>query len=114
GFIAGNVLLSRHRWGPRLPFGAFALVLGLNALMLGAARDQLLLVPGAVVAGLAADALVRALSPSPARPAALRAVAFGVPAIYFALFFTGIELTRGIWWAIPICTGTIGLAVPVD
>ena len=110
GFIAGIVLLALRRWGPRLPFGAFALVLGLNALMLGAARDQLLLVPGAVVAGLAADALVRALSPSPARPAALRAVAFGVPAIYFALFFTGIALTRGIWWSMPLWTGTIVLA----
>src|SRR3989441_6147204 len=70
----------------------------------------MLLVPGAVVAGLAADALVRALSPSAARPAALRTVAFGVPAIYFALFFTGIALTRGIWWSMPLWTGTIVLA----
>jgi hypothetical protein len=110
GFIAGIVLLALRRWGPRLPFGAFAVVLGLNALMLGAARDQMLLVPGAVVAGLAADALVRALSASPARPAALRVVAFGVPAIYFALFFAVIALTRGVWWSMPLWTGTIVLA----
>jgi hypothetical protein len=110
GFIAGIVLLALRRWGPRLPLGAFAVVFGLNALMLGAARDQMLLVPGAIMAGLVADALVRSLSPSPARPAALRTVAFGVPAVYFALFFASIALTRGVWWSMPLWSGTVVLA----
>jgi hypothetical protein len=109
-FLSAVLLLALRRWGPRLPFGAFTTVFGLNALMIGAARDQLALVPGAVAAGLAADALVRALAPSLARTAALRAVAFAVPAVYFALYFLGIALARGVWWSLPLWSGTILLA----
>jgi len=106
-FIAAIVLLALRRWGPRLPTGSFTVILGMNALMLGAARDQMLLVPGAIVAGIAADVLVRALSPSPTRPAALRTVAFAIPAIYFALYLASLALTRGVWWSVPLWSGAI-------
>jgi hypothetical protein len=109
-FISGIVLLALWRWGPRLPFGAFAVVLGVNAVMIGAARDQLGLVPGAILAGLAADGLVRKLAPSTIRTPALRWVAFTVPAIYFALYFLALALTRGLWWSAPLWSGTIALA----
>ena len=109
-FLAGIVLLVLRRWGARLPFGGFAVVFGMNALMIGAARDQLSLVPGALVAGLVTDGLVRGLSASPARPPALRAVAFAAPAVYFALFFVGVALTRGVWWSVPLWSGSIVLA----
>ncbi len=91
-FISAVVLLAPRRWGPRLPLGALAVVLGLNALMLGTARDQLALVPGAVAAGPLGDVLVRSLEPSPDRTRELRVVALAVPAIYFAVFFAGLAL----------------------
>jgi len=109
-FISAVVLLALRRWGWRLPFGAFAVVFGVNALLLGAARDQLLLVPGAIVAGLTGDVLVRALAPSVDRSRALRVVAFAVPAIYFALYLATLALTRGIWWSVSLWSGAIVLA----
>ena len=109
-FISAIVLLALRRWGPRLPYGAFAVILALNALMVAASRDQLTLVPGAVAAGLIGDTLIRALAPSIERVGRLRLVAFAVPATYFALYFLGIALTRGMWWSMPLWSGTILLS----
>jgi hypothetical protein len=108
--MSGVVLLALRRWGSRLPFGAFAVIFGISAVSMGGARDQLSLVPGAIVAGLLADALVRAAAPSLQRTVALRGVAFAIPAIYFALYFLVIALTRGVWWSMPLWSGTIVLA----
>ncbi len=109
-FIAAIVLLALRRWGPRLPFGAFAVIFGLNALMVGAARDQLMLVPGAVAAGLIADALIHSLAPSVQRALRLRLVAFAIPGTYFALYFLNVAMTRGVWWSVPLWSGSIVLA----
>jgi hypothetical protein len=108
--ISAIVLLALRRWEARLPFGAFALIFGVNALMVAAARDQLSLVPGALAAGVVADALVRTLTPSLGRLRQLRAVAFAIPATYFALYFAGVALTRGVWWSAPLWSGSIVLA----
>jgi hypothetical protein len=78
--------------------------------MVAIARDQLALVPPAVATGVLADVLVRRLQPSIRRPAALRTIAFVVPAVYFALFFGAVALTRGVWWSAPLWSGTIVLA----
>jgi len=109
-FIAAIVLLALRRWGSRLPFGAFTVIFGLNAVMVGAARDQLTLVPGAVLAGLIADALVRSLAPSVQRVFQLRLVAFAIPGTYFALYFVNVAMTRGVWWSVPVWSGSIVLA----
>ena len=109
-FISAIVLLALRRWGPRLPTGAFGVVFGMNALMVGGARDQWRLIPGAIAAGLVADLLVRRLVPSPARGSALRLVAFAIPAVYFAVYFAGVALTRGVWWSLPLWSGAIVLA----
>ena len=82
----------------------------MNALMVGGARDQWRLIPGAIAAGLVADLLVRRLVPSPARIPALRLVAFAVPAVDFAVYFVGVALTRGVWWSLPLWSGAIVLA----
>jgi hypothetical protein len=109
-FISAIVLLALRRWGPRLPFGTFAVIFALNALMVAASRDQLTLVPGAVVAGLIGDALVHALAPSVERVGRLRVMVFAIPATYFALYFIGIALTRGVWWSMPLWSGAIVLS----
>lgn len=108
--LAAVLLIAVRRWGGAFPAGAFTLILGLNAFMVAIARDQLALVPPAVTAGVLADVLVRRLQPSIRRPAALRTVAFVVPAVYFALFFGTVALTRGVWWSAPLWSGTIVLA----
>jgi hypothetical protein len=108
--IAGVLLIALWRWGSAFPAGAFTLVLGLNALVVGAARDQYALVPPAIAAGIVTDVLIRRLRPSRARRAALRAVAFAVPAVYFALFFATLAVTRGLWWSMPLWSGAIVLA----
>jgi len=63
------------------------------------------------VAGIAADVLVRALSPSPTRPAALRTVAFAIPAIYFALYLASLALTPG-WVVVPLWSGPSSRPAP--
>jgi len=107
--LSAVVLLAVRRW-EAFPRGAFTMVFGLNALMVGLARDQLLLVVPAVVAGALADALIAGLRPSVERSAALRTVAFAVPAVYFALFFLTLALTRGVWWTASLWSGTVVLA----
>jgi hypothetical protein len=108
--LSGVVLVAVRRWRGAFPAGAFTVVFGMNALMVGMARDQLTLIVPAVIAGVLADALIRRLQPSTARSAALRIVAFAVPAAYFALFFATLAATRGVWWSAPLWSGTIVLA----
>ena len=108
--MSAIVLLALRRWGPHLPFGAFGVVFGINALMVGAARDQLTLLPGAIAAGLVADGLIRTLGPSLANRTRLRVVAFAIPTVYFALYFLSLVLTRGVWWSTPLWSGTVILA----
>ena len=108
--LAGVVLLALWRWGSALPAGTFTVLCGLNALMVGVARDQYALVPPAIAAGIVIDVLVRRLRPSRARPLSFRVVAFGAPAVYFALFFWTLGITRGLWWSVPLWSGAIVLA----
>lgn len=108
--LSAVLLIAVRRWGGAFPAGAFTVMLGLNALVVGIARDQLAFVPPAVVAGVLADVLVQRLRPAVSRPAALRTFAFVVPAAYFALFFGATALFRGVWWSAPLWAGTIVLA----
>jgi len=107
--FSGILLLAVRRWGFQLPLGAFCVIFGLNALLLGAARDQLHLVPGAIVAGIAADVLLRVLRPSAGRRWSLRCFALAVPTVYFAAYFANLALVRGVWWSVPLWSGTIVL-----
>jgi hypothetical protein len=107
--LTGLVLLLVRRWGSALPAGGFTIALTLNALMLGFARDQLMLVPFIAVAGVAVDALVRWLG-AHTSVGRLRALAILVPAAYYACFFVGVALTKGLWWSVHLWTGSIVLA----
>jgi hypothetical protein len=107
--LTGLVLLLVRRWGTALPRGGFTVALTLNALMLGFARDQLVLVPFIAIAGVATDALVHALGADPA-VRRLRVFAVLVPTAYYACFFIGVAVTKGLWWSVPLWTGSIVLA----
>ena len=66
-------------------------------------------IPSAVVAGLLADLLVRAIGFGRTR---LRdaLVAFAIPALFYAGYFATIALTGGIGWSIHLWLGAIVLA----
>jgi hypothetical protein len=73
-------------------------------------RDQPGLIPVAVVAGLAADGLLRGLKPSASRVRALRLFAAGVPLIWYGVYFLALHLTHGVWWSVHVWAGTIAVA----
>jgi hypothetical protein len=93
-----------------LAFGSLALLLGLNAVFVTAMDhlDPIVLV--AAVAGLVGDALLARLRPSPARPWALRAFAFLLPAVLFGLYDLAIGLVDGLAWPAHVWAGSIVVA----
>jgi hypothetical protein len=108
--LTGIALLVVRRWGAALPPGALTLLVGLNALAMGAMRDELRLAPALIAAGLAADLLLHALRPDAARPGAFRAFAAGLPALWAAAVFAGAALPAGLWWSVDLWAGTVVLA----
>lgn len=106
--MMGVVLLAVRRW--TLPFGALTLILGVTTLLGVSVHEDWRLVPFAVLTGLAADGLLQWWRPSTTRPTAFRWFAFVVPTLFYALYFTTLALTGGIWWNIPLWAGAIVLA----
>ena len=106
--MMGVILLALRRW--TLPFGGITLMLTLNTALLSVLHDLYFLIPVAVLAGLVADFLLRALRPSVERPTPLRLFAFAVPAMLYMLYFIALLLTVGIGWSIHLWVGVIILA----
>jgi hypothetical protein len=106
--LLGAILLLLRRWP--LPFGALTLLIVLPSALMSVFDDTYQLVPATLAAGLLADALLRWLKPSAARPKRLRVFAFGVPVVIYSLYFLAIHLTWGIAWTIHLWTGAIFLA----
>jgi len=115
--VMALVLLSARRFV--LPFGALTAILGLNALALsflgrqvGGLDGGLGLVPAALVAGLLADTLYAALRASPLRSSQLgfRLFAFGVPVVFYLVYFLALAATTGIWWSIHLWLGSVVVA----
>ena len=63
-----------------------------------------------VLAGIAADLLLKWLKPSSARPNELRLFAFLVPLILFLFYFLDLMITRGILWSIHLWLGSCVMA----
>jgi hypothetical protein len=108
--LIGLVVLTVRRWGWRLPRGSLTLIFTLNASVMGLMRDQQGLIPGAVIAGLAADGLLQQLKPSMSRVRALRLFAGGVPLIWYSGYFLALHLPDGIWWSVHVWAGVIVLS----
>ena len=105
--------LTVRRWGWRLPRGSLTLVFTLNAGLMGCMRDQQGLIPVAVLAGLAADGLLRRLKPSVSRVRALRLFAAGVPLLWYGVYVLALHFTHGIWWTVHVWAGGIVIAALV-
>lgn len=106
--LMGGVLLAARRW--ELPFGTltlvFTLVIGLSVLP----HAYYLFILVALLAGLAADLLLRALKPSSGHPGALRLFAFAAPVVLYALYFLALALTGGVSWPVELWSGAILLS----
>lgn len=108
GILMGTVFIATRR--SVLPFGSFTLVFALNAALMSVLHDRYNVIPGAVIAGLAADGLYSWLKPSGERLLAMIAFAFLVPATYFGLYFLLLYLTEPLWWSVHMVVGTTVLA----
>jgi hypothetical protein len=101
------LLLSLQRW--RLPFGSATALFTTIAVLVTALEEFRLapLIIAAVVAGLAADALIRRLHPSPQQRAHYWLFAALVPLVLWALTFAIIELFWGNWWPPELIAGVV-------
>jgi hypothetical protein len=106
--VTGIVLFALRRW--TLPTGSITFLLGGSGALIGLLHDQLALVPLAVLAGIAADALGYLLQPSPTRPSRLRLFTFTIPVAYYAIYLVGLQLIVGLWWTVHMSTGSVVLA----
>ena len=105
--LAGFALVGLRR-GP-VPFGGLILlILGPTALM-AFVSDEYRFLPGALLAGLFADLLVRRLGyGAPRRTDAV--IAFAIPALFSLAYFMTLSATGGIGWTIHVWLGAIVLA----
>jgi hypothetical protein len=106
--ITGAVLLLALRW--RLPFGAVTAILGVFTAYMTTQRATYLLIPAAILGGLAIDALLARRPPSRTDTGATRLASVAIPAIVT----TGIMLTflvaGTLEWSVPLFTGAIAVS----
>lgn len=106
--LMGVVLLIMRRW--ILPFGAFTFVFTVHMTLMVALNDNILLLPAAVLTGIAADILAQWFKPADTRLIKLRLFAFMVPVSLFLFYFLGIFLLWGSWWSIHLWLGAVALS----
>jgi hypothetical protein len=98
-----------------LPVGALTVMLGLNAvamiLMRGHAplEVQVTFMLVAIAAGAIGDVLLWRLRPSDSRPLQLHLFAFGLPAVYLAVYLAVVVLRVGSAWTVHELAGMVTL-----
>ena len=103
--LAGAFVYLRRRFG-RLPFGSYAVVVGVPLAMATVLSDEYRLLPAIGLAALIAELLVWRWPAGESRVGDA-IVAFLVPAIVFALYFATIGLTDGLGWTVHLWLGAI-------
>ncbi|MEW6324811.1 MAG: hypothetical protein AB1515_05440 [Nitrospirota bacterium] len=106
--MTGLMLLATWRWA--LPFGSLTIVLTLNALLMSALEMHFYFVRVGLIAGVAADLLVRWLMPSTHASPRFRWFAALLPATFYATYFLAVIWLAGTWWPVPLWTGAIVMA----
>jgi hypothetical protein len=103
GLLMGMVLLLVRRFD--LPVGSLTFLVGMNTVFVTMIKgaDPIILV--GVLGGVAADALLVALRPSPDRLRQARLFAFLVPLLVYALYFFGLIRVDGVWWPVHLWAG---------
>jgi hypothetical protein len=108
-YVAPLVLIVR-RWRP--PFGSATILFAAVTALVGAidTYDRPAPLLAAVVAGVLADVLIRALRPSAARPWGSHAMAAATSLTLWATFFAIYQVTYGVGWKPELWAGSIVLA----
>jgi hypothetical protein len=110
--MTGVVLFVIRRW--RLPIGSFALIFGLNGLLVSVLAGSAPIIEVGILSaliGLLIDLLNTALRPSPERVLALRVFAFAVPFLNNVIYFAVLYALKGsIAWSVHLWTGSIVMA----
>ena len=105
--LAGFALVAlRH--GP-LPFGALTLLLFAPTALMTVVSEEYRFLPGALLAGLLADLLVRRFPYGSARRTDA-VIAFAVPAGFYAAYFATLLVTSGVGWTVHLWLGAILIA----
>ena len=117
--LSAPVLLLLRRW--QLPMGSVTLIFGLNTLLMRGMTVGLEYEAGvlllALLAGLAADLLLRWLRPSPLRPAAYRTFAAALPLLVWVPYFavggraSGVGASLELWAGACVMAALGGLAL---
>jgi hypothetical protein len=105
--LVAPVLLMLRRW--RLPFGAATILFVVVAAIIVALDDPLVWenLVGAAVAGVAADAAIARLRPSPDRVGAFRAVGSLIPMAVIGCTFLAAVWRLRLGWPAELWTGTV-------
>lgn len=111
--LMGVVLVLVRRWGSELPFGWLTLTFAAGAASGSIFHSTWWAAVAAMCAGIAADVIYVALLPGAARTQHVRVFAAGVPAVFYAGYFSTLLGTGGVWWSLPLWTGAIFLAAAV-
>jgi len=107
--LVGTMLLLLRRW--QTPLGSFALLFCAQAALLNVVVNFAAWpsVPIALAGGLAADLLVRALRPTPARPAAFRGVAVLTSLALWSIYMVSLSVAGILGWSPPLLAGAVTL-----
>lgn len=105
--LLAPLLLLTRRW--EVPFGTATTLYTFVAVLLAAIIEfeEPQQIAVALLAGLAADALIRSLRPSPDNKRGYWLMGFTVPLVLWSFYFTSFALTGGIGWTLEMWTGAI-------
>lgn len=106
--MMGVILLTVRKW--RLPVGGLTLMITIAYGLTVSIHENFFLIPFEILAGLMAEVLYWWLKPSSSRPTMFRWFAFGVPVIFYTLYFFALVLTDGVWWVVRVWGGATLLA----
>lgn len=106
--FSGIILPLLRRW--QLPFGTFTFMLGFSTILLTILNDGFMLIPGAIIAGVITDIVVKFLRPSQGDSWRLMAVMFIVPLLYYMQYFITINMVIRIPWSVHVWSGSLFIA----
>ncbi len=109
--LMGYILLLTARF--RLAIGSYTLIIAGNGAAMTVLGDSHFLLPTYLVAGVLADILAIALTPTPQDTRQFRVFATTIPATLTALYFATLAATTGIAWTIHLWAGAIFLTAVI-
>ncbi len=105
--LAGFALVALRRGS--VPLGGLTVLVVAPTALMALVSDEYRFLPGALLAGLLADLLVRRLPFGSSRRTDA-VIAFTIPAAFYAAYFVTLQLTGGLGWTIHLWLGAIVLA----